>query len=107
MKKIKQRYPRRGEMLKTPFEPLPEDEFLKLVASGLAIPGQSGTGLFVAKWRDGPGMDTKAFLSALQAQGSRLEVRKFKGDVNIRVIRGKAPVAKRKRSPAPSRTDPV
>ncbi|MGP8078782.1 MAG: hypothetical protein ACLQD8_00605 [Thermoplasmata archaeon] len=87
MKKFKQSYPRRREMLATPFEPLSDGEFRKLVSGGLAIPGQQGSSLFVAKWRDGPGVDAEEFLVALRAQGSRLEVRKFKTDVNIRVVR--------------------
>lgn len=73
-------------MLATPFEPLPDDEFRQLVASGLAIPSQQGTGLFVAKWRDGPGWGAEPFLAALRAQGSTLEVRRFRGDVNVRVV---------------------
>lgn len=93
-------------MLKTPFEPLSDDEFRKLVASGLAIPGQSG-GLFVAKWRDGPGLDPEVFLATLRAQGSALAVRRFGGDVNVRVVRGQEPVAEVKRVPTPSRTGSV
>jgi hypothetical protein len=94
-------------MLKTSFEPLPDAEFRKLVASGVAKPGQQGTALFVAKWRDGPGLDPEAFLVALRAQGSSLEVRRYRDDVNIRVIRsppaapgGKRPPAERRKSPA-------
>jgi len=103
VKTIKQSYPRRREMLATPFEPLSDDEFRQLVASGLAIPGQQGTGLFVAKWRDGPGLDVEAFLVALHAQGSKLVVRRFKSDVNIRVVRSKRSGAKEGRSGTPSR----
>jgi hypothetical protein len=87
MKTMKQSYPRRSEMLTTPFVPLSDDEFRQLVASGLAVPGSQGTGLFVAKWRDGPGLDAEAFLAALRAQGSTLVVRRFKADVNVRVVR--------------------
>lgn len=87
MKKIKQSYPRRGEMLATPFEALSDTDFRQLVGSGLAIPGQQGSSLFVAKWRDGPAVEVETFLKALHAQGSRLEVRRFKADVNVRVIR--------------------
>jgi len=93
VKKIKQSYPRRSEMLATPFGPLSDDDFRALVTSGDAVPSQQGTGLFVSKWRVGPGMDPGAFLAALKAQGSHMVVRRFKGDVNIRVIR---PVAKGK-----------
>jgi hypothetical protein len=93
VKKIKQSYPRRREMLTTPFEPLSDDEFRQLVASGLAIPCQQGTALFVAKWREGPGLDAEAFLVALRAQGSKLAVRRFKADVNIRVVRSAQSVA--------------
>jgi hypothetical protein len=98
MKKIKQHYPRRGEMLKTAFEPLTDDEFRQFVASGVAIPGQQGSALFVTKWRDGPGLGADAFLDSLRAQGSKLEVRRYKADVNIRVIRAK-PAAKTGKKP--------
>lgn len=93
MKKIKQSYPRRGAMFKTPFEPLSDDEFRRLVADGLAIPGQQASVLLVAKWREGPGLDVEAFLVALRAQGSKLEARRFKKDVNIRVVRNHDSVA--------------
>jgi hypothetical protein len=91
MKKIRPSYPRRREMLATPFEPLSDDGFRTLVASGSAIACQQGTALFVSKWRDGPGMDADLFLAALRAQGSTLEARAYKSDVNIRVIRGAPP----------------
>ncbi|MGA7922868.1 MAG: hypothetical protein WCA77_02695 [Thermoplasmata archaeon] len=91
MKQIKRSWPRRGEMLKMAFEPLPDEEFRQLVKSGAAIPGQQGTALFVAKWRDGPGMDAEAFLTALHAQGSSLAVRRYKGDFNIRVLPKSSP----------------
>lgn len=87
MKTMKPSYPRRGQMLATPFEPLTDGDFLELVSSGRAIPGQQGASLFVAKWRDGPGVDATAFLKALHAQGSSLEVRRYRSDVNIRVVR--------------------
>ena len=90
-------------MLRTPFVPLPDDEFRQLAASGLAIPGQQGTALFVAKWRDGPGLDAEAFLVALRAQGSKLVVRKFKADVNIRVVRSRPSTAGDERPSTPSR----
>ncbi len=77
-------------MLATPFEPLSDDEFRQLIASGSAIPGGQGTDLFVAKWRDGPGVNADAFLMALRAQGSTLVARKFRSDVNIRVVRREA-----------------
>jgi hypothetical protein len=76
-------------MLATPFEPLSEDGFLELVSDGLALPGQQGTALIVTKWRGGPGMDPKVFLAALKDQGLGLAVRRFRGDVNVRVVRGK------------------
>ncbi len=84
---MKQSYPRRKGMLATPFEPLPEGGFRQLVARGLAIPSQQGSGLFVAKWRGGPGLGAEPFLVALRAQGSTLEVRRFHDDVNILVVR--------------------
>jgi hypothetical protein len=87
MKKIKQHYPRRGEMLKTAFQPLSDKDFREFVASGVAIPAQQGATLFVTKWRDGPGLGADAFLESLRAQGSTLVFRKFKADVNIRVVR--------------------
>ncbi|MCI4372656.1 MAG: hypothetical protein L3K02_03315, partial [Thermoplasmata archaeon] len=57
------------------------------VTDGLAIPSLEGSVLFVSKWRDGPGMAAEAFLAALRAEGSTLEVRTFRNDVNIRVVR--------------------
>jgi hypothetical protein len=87
MKKIKQAYPRRSAMLATKFEPLSDDDFRKCVADGSAVPGGVGTGLFVAKWRDGPGMSADEFLAALSKQGSKLMIRRYKTDVNIRVVR--------------------
>ncbi len=91
MKKIKPSYPRRRTLLATPFEVLSDLEFHALVSSGLAIPGRQGTSLFVAKWRDGPGEDAETFLKLLHAQGSRLEVRRYRDDVNVRVVRGTVP----------------
>lgn len=88
MKHIKQSYPRRREMLATPFVPLSDAEFRQLVLSGQAIPGNSGS-LFVAKWSDRPGVDPEEFLMALRAEGSKLEVRRFKTDANVRVVRKK------------------
>jgi hypothetical protein len=90
VKKIKQSYPRRSEMLATKFEPLSDDEFRKYVADGSAIPGGHGSDLFVAKWKDGPGMGADEFLVALKTHGSKLMVRRFKSDVNIRVVRIKS-----------------
>jgi hypothetical protein len=90
VKQIKQSYPRRSEMLATKFEPLSDDEFRTLVASGSAIPGGQGNHLFVAKWSDGPGMGADAFLAALDQHGYKLVVRRFKSDVNVRVVRAKA-----------------
>ncbi|MFI5418683.1 MAG: hypothetical protein ACHQ2Y_07310 [Candidatus Lutacidiplasmatales archaeon] len=87
MKKIKQHYPRRREMLNTPFEPLTDEAFRQLVKSGSAIPCQDSGALFVSKWRVGPGLDPEIFLAALRAQGSTLVARRFKADVNIRVVR--------------------
>lgn len=84
-------------MLKLPFEPLSDDDFRQFVASGAAIPGQQGPSLFVTKWRDGPGVGVEAFLESLHAQGSTMVVRKFRSDVNIRVVRRKPPVPKRAR----------
>jgi hypothetical protein len=100
MKTMKQSYPRRDQMLATPFEPLSDPDFRELVSSGAAIPGQQGSSLFVAKWRDGPGIDAEVFLKALHAQGSKLEVRRYKTDVNIRVVRNSPP----KRGSRPSST---
>jgi hypothetical protein len=91
MKKIRQHYPRRGEMLSTEFQPLSDDAFRQFVASGAAIPGRQGTALIVTKWRDGPGLGADAFLQSLHAEGSTLEVRDFRSDVNIRVVRGLRP----------------
>ncbi|MCI4342533.1 MAG: hypothetical protein L3J92_00235 [Thermoplasmata archaeon] len=87
MRKIRQSFPKRREMLQTPFTPLPDEEFRQLVAGGAAIPGLEGSVLLVSKWRDPPGMDVDAFLVALRKQGSTLEARRFKTDVNIRVVR--------------------
>jgi hypothetical protein len=87
MKKIKQSYPRNGAMLKTRFEPLSDDEFRQYVATGKAIPGQQGAALFIAKWRDGPGIPAEVFLNRLKVQGSTLEIRRYKSDVHIRVVR--------------------
>jgi hypothetical protein len=91
MKKIKPHYPRRRELLDTPFAPLSDDAFRGLVASGAAIPARQGTTLLVAKWRDGPGLDADAFLTSLHAEGSTLEAREFGPDVNVRVVRGLPP----------------
>jgi hypothetical protein len=98
VKKIRPEYPRRREMLATPFQPLADDEFLRLVAEGTAVPTREGGSLLVAKWRDRPGMEPKAFLAALKAQGAHLEVRRFRADVHVRVARlrsdrGTGPVA--------------
>jgi hypothetical protein len=102
MKTMKQSYPRRGLMLATPFEPLSDPAFRELVSSGLAIPGQQGSSLFVAKWRDGPGVEAEAFLKLLHAQGSTLEVRRYKTDVNVRVVRNVPPKRGSRPSPAPA-----
>lgn len=88
-KQISQRYPRRGAMLKTPFEPLTDADFKQLVSSGVAVPGESGNALFVSKWRAGPGIDADKFLAAVRAQGSRLVVRRYKTDVNIKLVPAK------------------
>jgi hypothetical protein len=93
MKKLKQHYPRRGKMLKTPFQPLSDDAFRRFVASGAAIPARQGTALIVTKWRDGPGLGADAFLESLRAEGSTLEVRDYHSDVNIRVVRPAHPSA--------------
>jgi hypothetical protein len=93
VKKIKQSYPQRSEMLATPFVPLADGDFEKLVASGDAIPCQDGAALFISKWRDGAGMDPAKFLAALKAQGSTLEVRRYRQDVHVRVVRAKTPAA--------------
>ena len=74
-------------MLATPFVPLSDDDFRQMVTSRQAIPSQLGEDLFVSKWRDGPGMDPTAFLAALKAVGSHLVVRRYKADVNVRVVR--------------------
>jgi hypothetical protein len=87
VKKIKQSYPRRSKMLATPFSPLSEADFRSLVKDGSAIPSQQGSSLFVSKWRSGPGMETGAFLAAVRAQGSTLEVRRYNSDVNVRVVK--------------------
>jgi hypothetical protein len=101
MKKIKQSYPRRAKLLKTPFVPLSDEEFRRCVANGTAVPSQQGSVLFVSKWRDGPGLDADTFLAALRAQGSELVARTFRTDVNIRVIRGQQKPAARGRRPMP------
>jgi hypothetical protein len=88
VKQIRQSYPRRKAMLATKFEPLSDVDFRKLVADGSAIPGGQGSDLFVAKWKDGPGIGADAFLAALKARGSHLVVRRYGSDVNIRVVRG-------------------
>jgi hypothetical protein len=90
VKKIKQSYPRRRKMLAVPFGALSDADFRQLVVDGLAIPSRQGNGLFVSKWRTGPGMDTEAFLTAVHDAGSHLEARRFGKDVNVRVVR--APV---------------
>jgi hypothetical protein len=89
MRKIRQSFPKRGEMLATPFLPLADEDFLQLVSDGLAIPGQRGSSFTVGKWRGGTGMDPKAFLVALKGEGLSLEVRRYKTDVNVRVARNK------------------
>ncbi len=89
-------------MLATPFVPLSDDEFRELVTLGSAIPGHQGSTLFVAKWRDGHGMETEAFLTALRAQGAKLVARTYKKDVNIRVIRSESARAHGLRSSPPS-----
>jgi len=94
MKTMKLSYPRRRAMFKIPFEPLSDDDFRKYVASGAAIPAQQGGTLFVTKWRDGPGMDAEKFLVGLRAQGSTLVARRYRSDVNIRVVRNKPPVGR-------------
>jgi hypothetical protein len=95
-------------MLAMPFEPLSDEEFRKFVTSGVAIPGQQGNSLYVAKWKDGPGIEPAKFLAAVKAQGAKLMVRNYHGDVNIRVVReaqapshgGPAPKRPRKAAPA-------
>jgi hypothetical protein len=89
MRKIRPSFPKRREMLATPFQPLTEEGFLRLVSDGLAIPAQQGNSLTVAKWKGGPGMNPQAFLAALRSQGRSLVVRRFKADVNVRVVRDK------------------
>jgi hypothetical protein len=81
-------------MMAAPFVPLSDLDFKGFVASHSAIPIRRGNSLFVAKWIDGPGMDADLFLADLRSTGASLEVRDFKGDVNIRVVPGptKAPV---------------
>jgi hypothetical protein len=91
MKKIKSHYPRRRAMLDSPFLPLSDDAFRQFVASGAATPGRQGNALIVTKWRDGPGLGVDAFLESLHAEGSTLEVRDFRSDVNIRVVRATRP----------------
>jgi hypothetical protein len=103
VKKIRPSYPKRREMLKTPFAPLSDDEFRACVADGSAIPVQQGDELLVAKWRDGPGMKADAFLAALKAKGSTLVARRYKTDVNIRVVRAAAPAPKPTKSKSPAR----
>lgn len=73
-------------MLSTPFVPLSDEEFRGLVTGGQAIPCQQGSALFVSKWRDGPGLDPTVFLKAMRAQGSTIEVRRYRQDVHIRVV---------------------
>jgi hypothetical protein len=85
MKTMKRSYPRRRDLLDTPFVPLSDSEFRQLVSDGQAIPGSTG-GLTVAKWSDHPGMDAEAFLTALRASGSTLEVRRFGFDANVRIV---------------------
>ena len=89
-------------MLQTPFEPLTDDAFRQLVTTGAAIPGQQGPVLFVSKWRDGPGMEVESFLTALRAQGSSLEARTYREDVNVRVVRKDPGVVWGQRSLPPS-----
>jgi hypothetical protein len=86
MKQLRQRWPRRDEMLGTPFAPLSDADFRGLVADGSAIPMQRGNSLYVAKWIEGPGMEANLFLAALRAKGSTLEIRRHLKDVNIRVV---------------------
>ena len=88
MKTQKQSYPQRRELLSTPFVPLTDATFRELVASGLAIPGNHG-GLTVAKWSDRPGVDADVFLTELHAAGSKLEVRTFGSDTNVRIVPSK------------------
>lgn len=104
MKTIKQSYPRRDEMLATPFEPLSDGDFRELASQGLAIPCQQGSSLFVSKWRDGAGIDPDVFLTAMRAQGSTLVVRKFKKDVNIRVVQPQRKATGGRLTWTPSRT---
>jgi hypothetical protein len=92
VKKIRQSYPQRSAMLSTPFVPLADADFQKLVASGDAIPCQQGNALFVSKWRDGPGLDAPTFLAAVKAQGSTMEVRRYRHDVHVRVVPAPVPV---------------
>jgi hypothetical protein len=74
-------------MFQTAFEPLSDAAFRQLVASGAAVPGREGSVLLVSKWRDGPGLEVETFLTALRAEGSTLEARTYKKDVNVRVVR--------------------
>jgi hypothetical protein len=78
-------------MLNTAFLPMSDADFRVCVSDRLAIPVQRGNSLYVAKWADGPGMGANEFLAALRAVGSTLEVRRYKKDVNIRVVRAVAP----------------
>jgi hypothetical protein len=102
VKKIKPSYPQRAEMLRTPFQPMSDDEFRRAVREGSAVPCREGEVLLVSKWRDGPGMGADAFLSALKAQGATLTARTYKTDVNIRVVRA-APTG----TPTPRATSKV
>jgi hypothetical protein len=74
-------------MLAVPFTALSDADFRQLVVDGVAIPSRQGNGLFVSKWRSGPGMETDEFLTAVHDQGSHLEARRFEADVNVRVVR--------------------
>ena len=89
-------------MLRTPFLPLSDDEFRRLVTNGSAIPSQLGAILFVSKWRDGPGMGAEPFLAAVRAQGSSLVARTFGTDVNIRVVRPGSASSTGQRAPTKS-----
>jgi hypothetical protein len=106
LKKIKPSYPRRREMLSTPFVPLSDEEFRGFVAGGQAIPCQQGSALFVSKWRDGPGLDPTLFLKAMRAQGSTIEVRHYRQDVNIRVVPRKTEVPQKARTAKPAPKGP-
>lgn len=78
-------------MLAAPFTALSDADFRQLVIDGSQLPSQQGNSLFVSKWRSGPGMGTEAFLTAVRAEGSHLEARRFGSDVNIRVVRAIVP----------------